>query len=313
MLQIIDAGIWENLQNWSRNRDNSRIQEAIDGMDGFVFSDGGHLERLTLSEFNEFLVRFEAEQKNGIERGVPPLLISAMQKSGSVFVVYTLARILGVPGCSVGKHADVDDPAEHLMPVCLRTFAWGGAITHDHFRPTAHNLKTIREAGIGRVLVQMRDPRSAFVSLCHHYASMKYHPWKTMPVTFDEAREIAVDSFHQRFPLLLGHLDTWLTARASNSGIEIKFLWYEDLVQDYVGTFQDLLAFFGLQDHCGRVAAEVGGYRPEFGAYNFRKGETREWETFLTDEEKRTTGAMIDDLVARHPHSDWLGPLLGSR
>jgi hypothetical protein len=103
-----------------------------------------------------------AAQDDAIARRVPAFAIASMPRAASAAFTQTLAALMNAPTMriSLGKF-----PHFIIAPSWARRFIRGGAILHDHFGATAFNLAALRECGIERVHVIVRDPRSAAASL----------------------------------------------------------------------------------------------------------------------------------------------------
>lgn len=114
---------------------------------------------------------FDGHQRNSLElrrrqelarqRGMPSPVIAAMPRSASASLTQTLATMFDAPlmRISCGRF-----PNFYLVPRWLNSFSPGGAVLHDHFGATPFNLKTLREGGVRRVFVRVRDPRPAAAS-----------------------------------------------------------------------------------------------------------------------------------------------------
>jgi len=95
------------------------------------------------------------------QRGMPSPVIAAMPRSASASLTQTLATLFDAPlmRISCGRF-----PNFYLVPRWLNSFSPGGAVLHDHFGAVPFNLKTLREGGVRRVFVRVRDPRPAAAS-----------------------------------------------------------------------------------------------------------------------------------------------------
>ena len=102
-----------------------------------------------------------AAQDDAIARGVPAFAIVSMPRAASAAFTQTLAAQTNAPTMriSLGKF-----PHFIIAPSWARRFMRGGAVLHDHFGATAFNLAALRECGIERVHIIVRDPHSAAAS-----------------------------------------------------------------------------------------------------------------------------------------------------
>ncbi len=98
------------------------------------------------------------------QRGIPSLFIASMPRSASASLTQTLAAMLDAPLMRVSSG---QIPSYYLVPRWLNCFSPGGAVLHDHFGAAPFNLKTLRECGVGRIFVRVRDPRPAAASMAN--------------------------------------------------------------------------------------------------------------------------------------------------
>ena len=101
-------------------------------------------------------------QDEAIARGVPALVLACMPRAASAALTHTLAKITGAPlfRVSLGRF-----PNYGLVPVWLQRFLRGGGVLHDHFGASYFNLGVLRDFGLKRVHLLVRDPRPAAASI----------------------------------------------------------------------------------------------------------------------------------------------------
>ncbi len=111
-----------------------------------------------------------ARKTRAQERGIPSLLISAMPRSASATLIHNLSQMLDVP---VMRLSAGEFPDFALFRSWVRFFFAGGAITHDHFGATTHNVRVLEDQGVERVYVLVRDPRAAAASAVRFHLRFK--------------------------------------------------------------------------------------------------------------------------------------------
>lgn len=102
------------------------------------------------------------KQQAAIERGIPSIPISSMPRAASAAFTQTLRETLDVP---VARMSIGDFPSYWLAPSWVARFRLGGCVLHDHFGASPFNLEVLKEHGIRRVFVLLRDPRAAAASI----------------------------------------------------------------------------------------------------------------------------------------------------
>jgi hypothetical protein len=173
------------------------------GQGGNQIFDGHQRESLELRRHQE-LAR---------QRGMPSPVIAAMPRSASASLTQTLATLFDAPlmRISCGRF-----PNFYLVPRWLNSFSPGGAVLHDHFGAAPFNLKTLREGGVRRVFVRVRDPRPAAASAIN-LSNRKFG----MPDDIDHERQV-IRLCEQAF---IPWVATWLAAAADPAtGIKIHWL-----------------------------------------------------------------------------------------
>jgi hypothetical protein len=141
-------------------------------------------------------------QDEAISRGAPAVALASMPRAASAALTQTLAEITRCPvfRVSLGWF-----PNYCLVPVWLRRFLRGGGILHDHFGASDFNLGVLRDCGIQRVNVLVRDPRAAATSYAkflfgagitgddlYLFYSEHYIPWLRSWLAADQRGEITV-------------------------------------------------------------------------------------------------------------------------
>ena len=147
------------------------------------------------------------------QRGIPSPLIAAMPRSASASLTQTLATMLDAPlmRVSCGQL-----PSFYLVPRWLNSFSPGGAVLHDHFGAVPFNLKTLREGGVRRVFVRVRDPRPAAASTIN-LSNRKFG----IPDDIDHESQV-IQLCEQAF---IPWVATWLAAAADPAtGMKIHWL-----------------------------------------------------------------------------------------
>jgi hypothetical protein len=128
---------------------------------GTLPSDGGDQ---VFSDHQRASLELRRLQDLAKQRGIPSFPIASMPRSASASLTQTLAATLDAPLMRVSCG---QIPSYYLVPRWLNCFSPGGAVLHDHFGAVPFNLKTLRECGIRRVFVRVRDPRPAAASMAN--------------------------------------------------------------------------------------------------------------------------------------------------
>jgi tetratricopeptide (TPR) repeat protein len=197
----------------------------------------------------------------------PSVLVTAIPKSASEFLSYTLAEALGAAVARV----TIGDPfAGAVSAAWAAEAAGGGCVLHDHFAATEANLAALRAAGVGRLAVLVRDPRAVAWSL----AVMEAEYADTGPAAPPTPELVA---------RLSGWIDTWV--RAAAAGFPVEFIRFQELVADPEGVLGGLLDARGAGGFRPRLheVLEERARRPRASS-NFRRGDDDAWRSHVPSE-----------------------------
>lgn len=241
-----------------------------------------------------------ALQADNIAAGRKSLLICSQPKSGTIFIGANLMRCLKL--LNFGISVDYW-PDSVVIEDYARLFAEGGAVCVDHIGPSERNLDILREVGMDRAWVHVRDPRQGCVSWYHHIKNNltkgRYY-WRhfenpPIPEDYDDWSEDAktdwiVDTF---FPKAWGWIVDWWRLSLSDDGFSVAFSQQERMRDDPVTLLNGILEFFG--DDARLTPEDVPP--PKRGVDHFRTGATDEWRTAFGDAQK----ARMWSMMAEHP------------
>ena len=241
---------------------------------------------------------FESRRGHGRHAGLPPILINALPKSASESIWNKLANGLNMAQAhiSVGLFPDC-----LVVPHRARELGRGGIIAKEHLPATAHNLKTLADSGVGRVVVHVRDPRQSLLSWAHFLEGdvskrLLAPIWrKTTPRAgfFREPLATQIDWHIDNYlPIVIQFIAEWAAARDDEkTGVSIHFKTFEEFRIDPSGYFEGVLDFYDI-DH--------GLYAPEAEAevIHLRKGALDEWRESFTPAQCKRAWNLIPAALA---------------
>ena len=241
---------------------------------------------------------FAARRQAGIGKNLPSMMICTVPKSASESIWNKLAEGLGLAQCylSLGLFPDCC-----LVPARVAEAAPGGIVAKDHIAPTAHNLRTLGQAGIDRVIVHHRDPRQAALSWVHFARDdinqrLMAPLWrKIVPPAGVLNRDLGaqIDWCIENYLLLLiGFLADWRTVDADpDRPVSVLFLSFEQFRTEPARYFERALEFYRVPPE--RFAAEA-----EAEVVHLRKGQTDEWRSVFTEAQRARAWELIPDDMA---------------
>ena len=167
---------------------------------------------------------------------------------------------------------------------------------------TPHNLSCLN-GNLEKLVVQVRDPRQSVLSWM--MAQEKQNPsffdssesfflHDFIPDYFDISLSARID-LHLKFRMkfTVDWIDGWLDASEDeNFAPAILFNRQEDLKGASRLVFEKILDFYEI-DHALFDFPEP----PKPGRHSFRKGDSNEWRSVVTDEQKEFATSMIPDRI----------------
>jgi hypothetical protein len=101
----------------------------------------------------------------GREPSLPPVLLVALPKSGSIYLQRALRRTLRVQTHHIGAAGMTGSTFGHYD---LLRFERGNVVSREHLQPRAFSLAILAAHSIRKIVLHVRDPRAAIVSWTRH-------------------------------------------------------------------------------------------------------------------------------------------------
>lgn len=229
--------------------------------------------------------------------GLPPMLINTLPKSASESIWNRLAQGLNMAQAhvSIGLFPDCCVVGSRALAL-----GQGGLIMKEHLPATPHNLATLANAGVRKVVFHVRDPRQATLSWAHFVrddVSMRLMApvWRRIVPArgvLQQDLAAAIDwSIERYLPLLLGVVEGWLEVERSRPhGMQVLFMDFETYRRDEQDYLDQVLAFYGIAKDKWQAgqseAAEV---------VHLRKGEIDEWRRVFSPAQAQAAAARLPD------------------
>jgi hypothetical protein len=250
----------------------------------------------------------------------PSIFFVSLPKSGTVYTWYSLQDMTGLKmpdfhrmegwhDYNSGRdfscpelYACGDYNTQLLIPKGMQGFL-KGYIFGSHMQASHHNLRILKECGIDRISVLLRDPRDAFVSWVHHLnklgpSARNYHS-KIYHIPRDYYGWTLAEQFAYQIrnilPVTINWVEGWLDYYASeNKPVDVLFVYYDELKRNperYIGRITE---FHGIEnvDFSKTVI-------PEPGRMHFRKGEHEQWRVEFTPADIELVDNLLGDRILR--------------
>lgn len=214
------------------------------------------------------------------DRGLPPIPVFSMAKSGSAFLASVLQHGLDVPAgvVAVGHHIPFG-PWLRFALSCPMSI-------HAHTSVSPRLLGLLAQAGVRRVALQLRDPRQHFLSLAHHLrkdSAPQCEPWKAMAAKsgFTAMLDALIED---EGPRLAAWISGWRAAEQEGQ-VELGLFKYEAMAADPESHVLRVAEYFRTpREALGALRSAVGEMDKlrRQGGLNHRKGDNEEWREVLT-------------------------------
>ena len=261
-----------------------KIPVMADVLDG-LYADHPDMICMTAQHGAENLRRAKESRAANIDKGLPPLLMIAQGKSGSVSFGNIVPSGFGLT-CTTYSMMTLK-----VIPSWARDFARGGACYVTHLRPYPYsNIEALVAAGLNRAVVQTRDPRQIYLSLLHHidcYRSDFPQKLKSNYYALPMAERAVVDmDFYEGIIAWIGGY-----VEAEKRDMEILFTTFECILDDRQQVVDDIIDFYGADR--ALFNAEAAFRTSNSVDYHFRRGAKEEWRTAFVPAMQRALNERI--------------------
>lgn len=227
---------------------------------------------------------FPEWQQRAVARNIPGILLITQPKSGTVFTQSTLVSGLDAPKLSICARGVSHD---YQLPIPSRCadLARGGAICAQHLDATESKLTPLRDAGLTRIVLNLRDVRQAALSCVHNGISDEV---VSIPRPhLDRLRALHKNKifFERTYLNAIKHWarfqEEWLNFIEHDDDFEILVTNFDEL-SDEPTYFNRILDHYSIpMDSFDQSALQID---KKTRAGHFRRGERREWESIISPE-----------------------------
>ena len=190
----------------------------------------------------------------GRDAPLPPVLLIALPKSGSVYLQRALRRTLRVQVHHITGGGMSGSSFRHVN---LCRFEQGNVVSREHLQPRAVSVKVLARHGISKAVLHVRDPRAAIVSWTRHMDRMLDSrglravelscelPMPDAYSSWDFSRRLHWQ-VENKMPDFVRWIEDWLAL--VESGLDVDFLVtdYAELQDDSRRLVARILEFYGI-------------------------------------------------------------------
>jgi hypothetical protein len=229
------------------------------------------------------------------------ILLNTMPKSGSVYVLKSLAKILELRTMYIGNQYGLIDQIDVRDALIFNA---GSFVSTNHLAPSPENLQILQHLNLKMVL-HLRDPRQALLSWVHHLhyitggsdrsEQLLYFTPRPPFGYFEFPLSRQIDwQIENYMPQLVAWATRWVEI-ADRGTIPILITQQNDLRLEEKAFFDAILAFYQID-----LDYDLPNIAKTLDETHFRKADPMEWrQTFTPDQAIRATSLISDSLSTR--------------
>ena len=229
----------------------------------------------------------------------PPMFISTLPKSGSIYMLSTLRQTLNL---ELKNYTSGEFPFSYINYKNIKEWKQPGNINLEHISADPINLRLINFY-CERMVLHVRDPRQAVLSWVHFLPTMYRKEKESLfaRMSLPLPKDYFTWEFSERLDWYIKHhfqywvewIQKWVDADQDPSfQTKILFTTYQDLVKNPLEMFQKIVKFYDISEHYFENAELP---KNERGKFHYRKGLINEWVDVFTDEQKEITESLIPE------------------
>ena len=185
---------------------------------------------------------------------LPPVLVIALPKSGSVYLQRALRRTLRVPVHHIASGGMSGASFRHDD---LCRFGRGNVVSREHLQPRAFSLKVLARHGIKRAVLHIRDPRAAIISWTRHMDRLlASRGLRAVELTCEATMPDAYQAWsfqrrlhwqvENRMPIFVRWIEDWLALAETSRDVVLMVTDYAELAHDGRKLITRILEFNGI-------------------------------------------------------------------
>jgi adenylyl-sulfate kinase len=222
-----------------------------------------------------------------------PVCLITMARSGTNFLIaylsYGLSRSKKWCGAFIGPPVALD--GAEINPRQLKALIQKQRISWCHADGGNKNVALLKKLD-HPVLLQMRDPRQAFLSWIHHERSYKK---ELGSLSWEEISNLYL---HRDFPKYVQWVAQWLDAIQNDPSLKIKLSFYEEMVRDtqrYVRELLRVLNFPEEQFDWPPESVICDWKSNQSNQIHYRKGMVDEWRSAFSESQIQFMNNLMPD------------------
>jgi len=222
------------------------------------------------------------------------IFISCIPKSGSTYTQRVLEK--GLPGCF--KYYRIPRIHYNLSGKGISRLKIRCSITRIHMHATELNINCLKNNGINKYIVMLRDPRDVLISFYHQVEKEGFSAGfvhLTREYFLLDRNDKIQYLIKYLLPRCIDYINSWDSPDKKLGDLEILKLYYRDMISDPDNHFQKILNFYNIPLSCfdnSFINIKKG--------VRFRKGKIGNWKEYFTEEQKNLVNTICGDVLKKH-------------
>ncbi len=183
------------------------------------------------------LEQVQVQRAKNIDKGLLPALYVQQPGSEGSLVSSIFSNGFNMPSVT---YSVID---HHVVPEWAEEYARGGASYTTFLQPTKQNISILKNSGLNKLVVHVRDPRELFMDHLRHIETYKFNyphltpdGYHNLPLLEKFKHQSSVFEQYNKW------ISGWLHAKQE---LEILFTTYEEMIQNYRKVTEYVVDFYG--------------------------------------------------------------------
>lgn len=224
----------------------------------------------------------------------PSIFIVTLPKSATVYIANSIASSLGYT--LTQTMVTPTFPKNIVWAAMANDFTRGGMVSVSHMQADIFNMRAVKQAGIRKGVLHIRDPRAALLSWVHFMGKkVAQHDTGVASILnpagqgfLDQSFEKQVDSCIEIFYThCINWITDWMDQLKADPRMDFLVVSHDELVSDERAYFDRILKFYDLSGDISAVKRDESTH--------FRKGDNSEWREVLTPAQIQRMNDAIPD------------------
>tara|TARA_R110002124_G_scaffold11867_5_gene56451 strand:- start:936 stop:1943 length:1008 start_codon:yes stop_codon:yes gene_type:complete len=224
----------------------------------------------------------------------PSIFIVTLPKSATVYIANSIASTLQYR--LTNTLVTPMFPKNVVWSVMVHDFQRGGMVSASHMQADRQNMTAVKQAGLRKGVLHIRDPRAALLSWVHFmFKQGSTYRFNARNIENPAGRALNEQPFEKRvddcmetfFFSCVDWIADWTREIEADPRMDFLIVHHEELVADEAAYFSKIMSFYGIDATVGAVDKNE--------TTHFRSGDNDEWRSEFTPAQIQRMNDAIPD------------------